>query len=297
MNLIIFGAGASYGSDPRNSTPPLGKNLFDELEIFDLLTWGSLDPLWKERFREDFEPAMKEFIDSGRFAAPLQWAMAEYFFTQFEAHEENYYVKILKKIHPKLQEFTLASLNYDLLLVQSASIENIVINIGSSPNNDNQIRLILPHGSSMIYCEGPRGSQGLSFTGGVSTGGRTKLFKDHAHFIQEKTTNIFPPVMSYFEPSKFTVSCAGFIERERVVFKDEILKADKVAIIGMKVHKIDKHIWKPLAETNAEILYLSGQNAKKEFQEWAKEKHRAGDTASINYMKDVESNLIKFFGL
>ena len=297
MNLIIFGAGASYGSDPNNNTPPLGKNLFDALEIFDPVTWGSLNLTWKEKFREDFEPAMKELIDSGLFAAPFQWAMAEYCFTQFKACESNYCINILKAIDPKLKEFTLASLNYDLLIQQSVLIVNIRIKIGSPVDNENQIRLILPHGSSMIYCEGVRGGQGVSFTRGVSTGGKPKLFRDYNHFVQEKTTNVFPPVMSYFEPNKFTVSCANFVKQERDVFKETVLNANKIAIIGMKIHRIDKHIWEPLAETNAEILYVSGQNAKKEFQKWAKENQRAHDSISSRYMDGAESEIIRFFNL
>lgn len=297
MNLIIFGAGASYGSDPDHNTPPLGKNLLEALEMFDPLTWGSLSSVWKGKFREEFESAMKEFIDSGLFAAPLQWAMAEYFFTQFKAHENNYYVHIFKAIYPQLQKFTLASLNYDLLILQSASIANSGIKIGSPVGDKNQIRLILPHGSSIIYCGGVRGSQGVSFTGGISTNGKPKLFRDYNQFIQEKTTNVFPPVMSYFEPNKFTVSCANFIKKERDTFKETVLNASKIVIIGMKIHSSDKHIWEPLAETSAETLYISGQNTMKDFQEWIEEKQRTRDSVSPKYMDAAEAEIIKFFGL
>lgn len=298
MNLIIFGAGASFGSDDNNPTPPLGDNLFDELEKFDGQHWGNLNVDWKRRFREDFESAMQAYIKSGNFAAPLQWSMAEYFFTQFHAYESNVYVKILKLIQDNLQNFTLATLNYDLLFQHAAALAgvNIVINSFLYTNN-NQIRLILPHGSSAICCVGIRGSRGISFTGGISTGGRPRLFSDYNDFRAEKASNVFPPVMSYFEPNKFTVSCSNFITSERQTFAKATKEANKIAIIGMKLHISDKHIWDPLSETSAQILYLSGKNAAPEYKNWAREKKRQKDIISESYMKDAPTQLKAFFEL
>ena len=40
--LIIFGAGASYGSDTGGLIPPLGAQLFDELARYNPNGWGSI---------------------------------------------------------------------------------------------------------------------------------------------------------------------------------------------------------------------------------------------------------------
>ena len=57
--LIVFGAGASYGSD-INSTPPLGSSLFNELQKFNPKCWGAIDGNIADIFVEDFELGMTE---------------------------------------------------------------------------------------------------------------------------------------------------------------------------------------------------------------------------------------------
>lgn len=52
--LILFGAGASYGSKNRD-VPPLGDELFLALQQFNPDGWGSLSPSLAGKFRGDFE--------------------------------------------------------------------------------------------------------------------------------------------------------------------------------------------------------------------------------------------------
>jgi hypothetical protein len=56
-NIILFGAGASYGSD-NSGIPPLGNNLFSELARFNPPGWGSLSIEYKNTFNDDFEQGM-----------------------------------------------------------------------------------------------------------------------------------------------------------------------------------------------------------------------------------------------
>lgn len=56
-NVILFGAGASYGSD-NSGIPPLGNNLFSELARFNPHGWGALPSEFRKVFNNDFEQGM-----------------------------------------------------------------------------------------------------------------------------------------------------------------------------------------------------------------------------------------------
>lgn len=285
MRVILFGAGASFGSEPTAKVPPLGTKLFYELIQFAPDTWGSLSSNWSTKFHADFESAMAFFIQSGGFGAPLQWDMAEYFFTQFKATKSSVYAELIKALSNNIENYLFSTINYELLLFQARTIAGI------SPD---MFQVCLPHGNSCLCCEGVSATHGVSFTGGVSTGGNIRTFRNFEDFIAEKRKNIFPPVMSYYEPNKFTVSCSNFIKSERTRFQQAVLSAEKVAIVGVRVHPEDQHIWQPLAKTKSQILYLSGPSAANDFSSWSENKGRSGDLAIDNYFSEGLQELISF---
>lgn len=285
MRVVIFGAGASYGSESTAKVPPLGAKLFDELIQFAPTTWGTLPPNWSSQFRSDFEPAMASFIQSGGFGAPLQWDMAEYFFSQFSATKSSVYIALIKALSSNIDHYFFATINYDLMLFQARAMAGVATEM---------FQVCLPHGNSCLCCEGVSATHGVSFTGGVSTGGRVRVFRNLADFRAEKTKNVFPPVMSYYEPNKFTVSCSNFIQDERARFEQAILSTQKVAVVGMRVHPVDRHIWQPLAKTKATILYLSGSSAANDFSTWCVNEGRSGDLPINKYFSEGLQELISF---
>jgi len=282
-DLVLFGAGASHGSEPVARTPPLGAALFDELAFFAPSTWGALSSPWPSRFRKDFEPTMACFISSGGFGGPLQWDMAEYFLTQFSATPESTYVVLLKALAPRISRHTFATLNYEGMLFQARELAGVPVT---------DLRVCLPHGSAYLCCQGVSATQGVSYSGGVSTGGNVRVFTDVRDFRREKATNVFPPVMSYFEPSKFTVSCSNWIEAERVRFAQLVADARQIALVGVRVHSVDKHVWEPLAQTPAMITYMSGARGANEFRQWASGEGRNGDVVIAKYFREGMSDLL-----
>ena len=296
MNLIFLGAGASHGSDIAN-TPPLGNRLFDELADFDPQCWGKLPQEWQEEFREDFEAAMLGFLTQGFFGAPLQWKMAEYFFKRFIISPTNIYIKLLSMIRRSLQEFSIATLNYDTLLFQAAVRANVSLAVGSPENDQDKLSLCLPHGSSILCCEGIKGSSGVSYSYGVGTGGRVRIFRDNADFDNEMATNVFPPVMSYFEPNKHTVSCSNYIKSQREIFKDWVGSAAAIAIVGVNVRPIDSHIWEPISLTKAHILYIGGMEGGGTFKTWATNQNLEHYSIIPDYFAEGISELKDFFNL
>ena len=56
-NLILLGAGASYGSNNKN-VPPLGDELYLALQRFNPHGWGALPSSIAKEFHGDFEKGM-----------------------------------------------------------------------------------------------------------------------------------------------------------------------------------------------------------------------------------------------
>jgi len=293
MRLILFGAGASHGSD-THGTPPLGPNLFTALVQWSPATWGALAAPWPSRFQTDFEDAMAKLIAAGIFAAPLQWSMASYFFKCFTASDSNVYIRLLRDILASEKDVNLATLNYELLLVQAAQRVGMRLNCGSSKRSGSELPLCLPHGSSMLKCVGITATGSISFSGGISTGGTVSTMSNVQEFDQERNTNVFPPVMSYFEPNKFTVSCANFIDANRRRFAQLATDASRLAIVGVNVHPIDRHIWDPISKTSATCFYLGGSAGGQKYSTWCSQVGRNSDTVCDRFFADGYDDLLSF---
>lgn len=292
MNILFFGAGASYGSS-NASTPPLGPDLFAALQRHDPNSWGRLAAPWPARFLVDFEEAMAEFIAVGLFAAPLQWAMADFFFKKFLIDDTNLYIRLLQDIARSEQDVALVTINYDRLLFQAAA-GIVTLEVGDTIRPGKNLGLCLPHGSSVLKCESVRGSTGVSFTGGVSTRGKISLINDVSEFDRERGSNVFPPVMSYFEPNKFTCSGANFIAGQRQLFSELIGGASRVAIIGVNVHPLDAHIWDPLEQTPAKCFYLGGAAGAEKYRSWCQDTNRGDDVVCERYFADGYDEMVAF---
>ncbi len=142
--------------------------------------------------------------------------------------------------------------------------------VGSNPTNINQIEICFPHGCCHIFCESAKGiTPGVSFHGiDVKTSGRIKIIAQPLEFNNRILSDAFPPVMSYFEPHKRTVSGNNFIEMQRERMKTLILNSNKIIILGIKIRPNDKHIWDYLGQTNAQLVYFGNNQDKNDFDSW-----------------------------
>lgn len=267
--LILFGAGASFGSD-ETGAPPLGEALFEALASFNPNGWGRITPEQAELFRHDFEAGMQAL--SSHALPPLQRAMAAYFFN-FLPQKSNLYIKLAEKIKNQNWESSLATLNYERLLELSLSFSGIRPVVGREAESGLEIELCLPHGCCHLFCQSVRGlAQAVSLAGrNVRTNGPIETIADSRQFQQRINNDAFPPVMSYFDPSKETTSGANFIKGQRKRFAELVSEANTVEIIGLRVRAHDEHIWEPLAQTSAKIVYCSGKSSREEFEIWASE--------------------------
>lgn len=265
--LILFGAGASFGSD-TSGFPPLGVRLFEELRRFNPDGWGKIDGGLADAFRRDFEDALRRLNPSA--VAPLQRAMAAYFFT-FQPRSSNLYVALAGRVAARRWAGAACTINYERLLELSLLNRDIQPVVGQPTDPGKTLELCLPHGCCHIFCDSARGAAGaVTFDAfAVKTDGPVSVINDPAQHRQRILTDAFPPVMSYFEPQKRTTAGHSFIEGQRTRWKGLVAAADRVAVIGVKVRRHDDHIWGPLAAAPGNIIYCSGPAASAEFIQWA----------------------------
>lgn len=298
-NLIIFGAGASFGagsasfgwdtSNPSEKVPALGNALFFDLQRFNPEGWGKLSEEFAHEFKADFEKGIKKLSEeSSHFLAPLQRAMAAYFFN-FRARTNNLYIRLANKIKAASWDGAIVTLNYERLLEQSLCHVEMRPICGSIPEKPEDIELCFPHGCCHIFCDSVQGSsKGVSFGIGVSTAGKISIIANPQDFFARIQKDAFPPVMSYFEPLKRTATGTNFIESQQSRFQALVDGAENIAIIGIQVRPHDKHIWNPLSKTNAKIIYCSGQAGGEVFDDWTtKERNKKNDIILYKYFADA----------
>lgn len=299
--VIFFGAGASFGSDDKSLTPPLGAYLFDALAKYNSNGWGKIVGSLARKFREDFETGIVKLSQSNSHALPpLQRAMAAYFFN-FLPRTTSLYYSLAEKIKSTNWDGALITLNYERLLELSLLSLGVQPFIGNQPpNSSKSVELCLPHGCCHLFCESVRGNaNSISFAGmNVSTNGPIKVISDQSEFQQRIQMDAFPPVMSYFEPNKHTTSGNNFIQGQRKRLFELINNADIVILVGIRVREHDKHIWDTLQQTNAKLVYVSGKEGKKEFEMW-KNKTRIdkNDIVLDGYFKDSFDVILEYAGL
>lgn len=281
--VMLFGAGASKGSDDTG-TPPLGEELLEELQEFNPDGWGAISNSLLEQFQDDFEQGMIQLADENpHFLPPLQRAMAAYFF-RFIPLESNLYVQLAQRIRLNQWQGALVTMNYERFLELSLIQSGLRPIVSNKMENSNDVELCLPHGCCHIFCESVRGmSSAVSMNGNaVSTSGRVMVITDPAQFNDRIQNDAFPPVMSYFNPKKNTTSGVNFIMGQRDRWANLCDDASVIAIIGVRVRPHDEHIWGPLKDSNAKIIYCGGESAAGEFVEWQGEVQRNGDDVVLN---------------
>lgn len=269
--VILFGAGASAGSDD-SGTPPLGTALFDALCRFNPPRWGSIPPALADQFRRDFEKGMAALSHSNPHAMPpLQRAMAAFFFFNYLPRPTSLYLALAGRLRSATSRVTLCTMNYERLLEVSLGKSGLRPCVGGRSNSATDIELVLPHGCCHRFCDSVRMASGMvSFAGNaVTMDGEISVVADPRAFQERINSDAVPPVMSYFEPRKSTSAGRSFIESQRARWATVAAAAGVIVVVGAMVRPDDEHIWGPLRDTSAEVIYCSGRSAGEVFHLWA----------------------------
>ncbi|MCT8866946.1 hypothetical protein [Shewanella xiamenensis] len=272
--IILLGAGASFGSkEVEPSLPPLGPDLFDGLVEQGGIA-ATLPDRIKAIFKEDFEAGMMEYYDySNGNVMRFQRELAKYL-VKYKPKEGNLYIKLIQAVNTKRVIFV--SLNYDMLLEASADfLGKDIIYSGRSINNE--VRVLKIHGSSNFWPKIPPnviiknitlyGNGKSDFESGVKA-----LNQADAERRCYQDSN-FSPAIAMFAVGKMVKVCSKFVEKQREIWLGKVKAANKVIVIGVKVHEVDEHIWGELGKSKSSVFYFGGDSDKEAFYAW-KLKHK-----------------------
>ncbi|WP_152418714.1 MULTISPECIES: hypothetical protein [Halorubrum] len=273
-NVILVGAGASFGAgEVYPDNPPLGRDLFTQLESKFPRSWGSLPDHIRKNFLKGFEEGMVALSESdSNLHAPLYQAMAAYF-AEFSIGENNHYAALIESLHNSITngETVFVSLNYDCLLEEA--IEAAGIDVDPVPENlGNPGTVIKPHGSCNFLPASIQAS-GISFTEGVSFDAGVRCVSKEEVIEYYHSDKALYPAMSLYRPDKSTQISPPVIHRFQELYRKAVSEANTIGIIGAGIHAQDDHIWDPLASSDVPLYYIGGRP---DFDDWQAEHRDAG---------------------
>jgi len=264
---FLVGAGASYGAGlVAPHQPPLGNQLFGELQRGCPMTWGRLRGARAALFKTDFEKGMDQlWADQPDEMVDLLNDMGRYFI-EFEPapRQESRYAELLFFLTKTglLSNSAFASLNYECILEIAAWRLGLGLAFAPSPPQPRALWILKPHGScNFLPASEPRGSGNVFKVQGTAQiwdGPVAAKTIDAARLRYRSGQYFLNPVMSLFAPGKLTPSARDFIEAIRERWRQWVLSSESVVIIGSRPNLADGHVWDPIVESAAHVFYLSG---------------------------------------
>lgn len=257
---IIFGAGASYGSGGCSPTnPPLGNDLFRELEELKGAYYNLHDDSKRAFRNEGFEAGMAIIADDSRVINPLQKELACYL-SNFSVKRDNAYVRLFNKLRGCLDQINIVTLNYDLLIEQSLANHGFGVDYNASGDG---ISLLKPHGSSNFL---PQLPDGMTLSGNTMIGCGTYVegLETHAvstvsevrEWCDDPRNSDLSPVLAMYAEGKRVVVNRNLISNTQKRYSEVIAASKLVVLVGIKYTPHDAHIWEPIERARPNLFIV-----------------------------------------
>ena len=270
--VILFGAGASFGSQSvAPKPPPLSTDLFDELRAAYPTAWGQIPRQKRSLFVPNFEPGMKKVFESGSHDSTVLLRALAHYFTQFRANHGNSYTRLLEHLagHGVLRGTLFSSLNYECVLETAARNYGfpLVAYFDRNATTKDAIAVWKIHGScNFLPTAISAGAGVMSFAANaVSWDGDARIVdpSEARRFIENSAIY---PAMAVFMEGKPIQSNPSLLRDLQARWATAVREAASVGIVGVSPNIADEHLWRPLAETDARIVVIGD---KKAYHEWA----------------------------
>jgi len=264
--IVLFGAGASHGSeDVQPTPPPLGKYLFDALVAQGGQAATLPDDL-KNKFRVNFEEGMAAYHKQAKGdVMRFQRELAK-FVAQFVPGPRNAYTRLFNKIDPTRHLF--CTLNYDMLIELSVGSLKIHTAYATGPRDPRALRLLKLHGSCNFW---PRP--------GLITGScnielmETAIDGDPYIFSRKQTlqlceTELTAPAIAMYAEGKQVKVFPSFVQNQQLMYSDAVKDAMRICVVGAAINLKDEHIWNHLSSTPASVHYFGRKTDEEPFLAW-----------------------------
>jgi hypothetical protein len=261
-NVVLFGAGASYGSPHiLPESPPLGGSLFQKLRSLYPHPWADLPSPYIKEF-EDFERGMLRVMESGEhWIGPLMQAMT-LFFTSFrpDGSRLDLYSQLLTNLKTTgvISDTLFSTLNYECVLELAASQVGLSVNYNELPNPPNCVTVWKLHGSCNFIPDPQEISmrRGASYAWGMTLNVKLRPVDPVEAAKWVSGDNTLYPAMCMFTLNKPSQISPGVFAEYQRKWAELVISAENVVIVGVRPHLPDKHIWLPLATTNADLHFV-----------------------------------------
>ena len=197
------------------------------------------------------------------------------FFAVFEPGEGNLYMALIAALGGTSKKAVFATTNYDLLIEHAIVRSGLLISYGGLPVAPRNIPVLKIHGSCNFLPDmGAGGIRGIGFD--LSKAGEMSGVLDApirvARSAQEildfcATEDAIAPALAMYHPSKRVLYCGSFVKSQLDAFLSSVRSASRIYVIGLRVHTIDDHIWKPLASAKSPLFYVGREPD--QFLRWA----------------------------
>ncbi|MHA1228213.1 MAG: hypothetical protein ACTSR2_14155 [Candidatus Hodarchaeales archaeon] len=269
--VFLFGAGASFGAGgilPEN--PPLGSQLYKELERIYPSSWGSFDPNCKKYFYTNFETGMDILYNRYSTMIPELMQQMAIYLIQFRPYQKGstLYCKLIRTIRDSgiMERVLFSSLNYDCVLEFSLVLQRYGISYFDE-GRQNTVPVWKLHGSSNMFCKNINMTRGVSYSKGVIIEGGVQAFLDIGTVVENCIGNSgLSPVMCLYMRGKPLQISPSVIVSVQKKWQELISQSSKIFLIGINPLADDHHIWEPLRETSSP-LYIIGSEDK--YEQWA----------------------------
>lgn len=264
--LVLFGAGASYGSPGIvPCSPPLGSGLYRALRRAFPETWGACSASLAELFEEHFETGMRALAhlypkakqplqDGAPSPNVLMQDMARYFLTfELARGTGNLYTQFLLMLLRSEKDLgtSFATLNYEHML------ERAMGRLGLKP------AVLRPHGGSQLWPEGggkllagPEHALGLGLHNITARVRAMTSLGIHAR-LNEAGQALYP-CMAMYMPGKVTQVGQRYLRRAQARLRRRVTESGTIVLIGVRPWDDDDHIWPSIYKSRAQVLYVGG---------------------------------------
>lgn len=271
--LILFGAGASKGCLGIKSPPPLGDELFNDLCVRFPTTWNLLsqDVTFKKKFERNFEEGMEWLYETRKDKLAFLWDMTMFFAGfKFDNLKSSLYFKLIERYQRALldQTIILSTLNYECLLEYAIIPFCLPIYRG----DEKGIKLLKPHGACNFKTEGVTVARAASIDPQSFSINVPISFLHPDKVVEHFTNNQLPAAMCLYMRGKKSIIAPDQIELIASEFKQLLISADTVVVIGVRPNPEDTHIWDNLRMREGNLFMIAGEE---ECEKWNDE-HRQG---------------------